>query len=68
MLCFLTKRRSINFERGLRNIFCYLKNVLDGHVFSYSVFKPSAVLKLLEQYGCPNTCTPNYNFFYLHSV
>ena len=30
--------------------------------------KPSAVLKLLEQYWCPNTCVSQIGFLYLHSA
>ena len=36
-------------------------------IFVLSV-KPIAALKLLEQYGCPNTCAPNMIFLYLHSA
>ena len=31
------------------------------HLFSCSVLA-QAVLKLLERYGCPNTCAPNNDF------
>ena len=33
----------------------------NGHVFVSSV-KPSADLRLFEQYECPNTCAPKYDF------
>ena len=36
-------------------------------IFMLSV-EPNVVLKLLEQYGCPNTCVPNIVFLYLHST
>ena len=40
----------------------------NGCVFSWSVFKPSTVLKLLEQYGFPITCATTMIFLCLHGA
>ena len=40
----------------------------NGYVFSWSVFKPSTVLKLLEQYGFPITCATKTIFLCLHGA
>ena len=52
-----TKRKYMLLNAGMELPICER----NGHVFPWS--RPSAVLKMLVQYGCPNTCAPKNDFF-----